>query len=359
MSNPKHTFQKKDPYTCPRCGYVTNRKSNMHSHLAKKKVVCPATKQDIDLTDAVKEYILTNRIYHPPKKEPSVTNKIINNYNQFNTINNIVANMDMVEKLEHYMNYKGHTLLDFETTVENNFKKTACRLDKDDFKHSHYLLEEDRLLQMVDKAGQSHVTDPEPLRSTNVIFDTKYKEIKVYDGTWESMAIDAGTKHYMEVIQRNFLNSYERYLIRNIKRCREGHDRNMFKEMLEKYFAFIGCFNLEPFCKTAFDDEILNPSSLYSCSCNESEDGDEDASDDESTEFTTAIQDEFYPLYKKSVQGLRKQHVNKMIKSVQDMIKRNTLKNTTQLNKKVTTLFQMDETFRDLLMEINRNSLDM
>jgi hypothetical protein len=76
--------------------------------------------------------------------------------------------------------------------------------------------------------------------------------------------------------------------------------------------------------------------------------------DDDDGQCSTSIQEEFYPLYRKTVSNLKKSYINKMIKSVQDIINKNTMKNTTQLNQKVTTLFQMDETFRDLLMEINR-----
>ncbi len=57
------------PYTCIRCGYTTDRKSSMKEHLFKKIKSCPAIKNDIDLTDNIKNYILINRFYKISKEE--------------------------------------------------------------------------------------------------------------------------------------------------------------------------------------------------------------------------------------------------------------------------------------------------
>jgi hypothetical protein len=63
MTNSKIT-----PYCCIRCGYETDRKSSMIDHLYKKKKMCPAVKNLIELTDAIKKHIIENRIYIIPKK---------------------------------------------------------------------------------------------------------------------------------------------------------------------------------------------------------------------------------------------------------------------------------------------------
>lgn len=56
-------------YTCARCNYTSKNKTCMRRHFAKTKL-CPAKSldTDIELTDEIKEKILTNRIYHPPPK---------------------------------------------------------------------------------------------------------------------------------------------------------------------------------------------------------------------------------------------------------------------------------------------------
>jgi hypothetical protein len=56
-------------YTCCRCGYHTKDKNNMRNHLYKRQKTCPATVDDIELTDEIKNYILENRVYKKPKVE--------------------------------------------------------------------------------------------------------------------------------------------------------------------------------------------------------------------------------------------------------------------------------------------------
>lgn len=54
-------------YECPRCGYHTKYKTHIHKHFYNKHKQCPALKQDIVLTDEVKQYVLDNRIYRSPQ----------------------------------------------------------------------------------------------------------------------------------------------------------------------------------------------------------------------------------------------------------------------------------------------------
>lgn len=55
------------PYSCARCNYVTSNKTDMYKHLYTLKKICPATENDIELTDEIKQYILNNRIFKVPK----------------------------------------------------------------------------------------------------------------------------------------------------------------------------------------------------------------------------------------------------------------------------------------------------
>ena len=67
---------KRPNYCCIRCGYETDSKSHMHKHLFLKNTPCPQTKNNIELTDEIKQYILDNRIYLiPPKVKPIKTLK--------------------------------------------------------------------------------------------------------------------------------------------------------------------------------------------------------------------------------------------------------------------------------------------
>lgn len=76
-------------YQCVRCGYESSHKANMRRHLYDKTSTCPAEKNNIELTDEIKEYILKNRIYKVLSQSgtPKITDDTIND-----TINNIVNN---------------------------------------------------------------------------------------------------------------------------------------------------------------------------------------------------------------------------------------------------------------------------
>ena len=63
-------------YGCPRCGYETEHKTNIVNHLYKKKKACPQIKNEIELTDEIKEHILNNRIYKIDKT-PTKTEKVL------------------------------------------------------------------------------------------------------------------------------------------------------------------------------------------------------------------------------------------------------------------------------------------
>ena len=60
----------KEKYTCHRCCYETSRKSNMRVHLFINKTKCHGVKQDIELTDDIKKYILDNKVYVAPLAPP-------------------------------------------------------------------------------------------------------------------------------------------------------------------------------------------------------------------------------------------------------------------------------------------------
>lgn len=77
----------KDPYVCICCGYETFHRSSMYNHFYKKKKPCPKTRNDIELTEEIKQYILNNRIYNIPKEKQEktqiVSKKKLNTYTCF------------------------------------------------------------------------------------------------------------------------------------------------------------------------------------------------------------------------------------------------------------------------------------
>lgn len=117
---------KKQNYECIRCGYQTDSKSHMQKHLFLKKKPCPQTKNLIELTDDIKNHILDNRIYiiPTPVKPPKVTNIITNN--------NLIINMDTIDKLTKYTEYKQVEIVDFSDSVDMKMRDRADKFRYDD-----------------------------------------------------------------------------------------------------------------------------------------------------------------------------------------------------------------------------------
>lgn len=90
-----------EKYGCPRCGYETDIKQSMNLHLYKKKKPCPATVNNIELTDEIKEYILNNRVYKIPEPEikiPIISEEVNSDFiDTLNIFKKIHKNMTIEE----------------------------------------------------------------------------------------------------------------------------------------------------------------------------------------------------------------------------------------------------------------------
>ncbi len=69
------------PYTCTRCGLTTIKKNDMKRHFFDRKKSCPAIKNNIELTDDIKNHILENRVYIIPKENKKTQNDKLTKYN--------------------------------------------------------------------------------------------------------------------------------------------------------------------------------------------------------------------------------------------------------------------------------------
>ena len=124
------TRTKLHPYTCPRCGYTTERKCHMQRHLFGKKDECGTIIDNIDLTDEIKQHIVKYRLYKP--KNDSSINTVINQYNQYNNnVQNIINNIDLREKRDDYMSYKGQPLIGFSDSFEMGCREHAKKFARD------------------------------------------------------------------------------------------------------------------------------------------------------------------------------------------------------------------------------------
>jgi hypothetical protein len=322
-------------YICPRCGYTTDRNSNMRSHMFKKKKPCPATKNVIELTDAIKQHVLDNRIYFLPQAPQT----IINNINYNNTINNYISNMDFMDKFTKYITYKNINIIDFNDNVLNRFGSTMELLDDthastsmsmaSNASHDTVKLSMNEFMDILDQT--TSICNDE-YEGYNIHLDNTTQKLNLYeDGEWKSFLKDAGIKRVVAGIQDYFLDAYELYLVRKLfgVGC-DAFQKQEVRQYLAEYYHFLACFNLMPYVNNRTNSRILT---------------DESVSDDR--DFT--ISDAMLQLYHDKLSKLTVIQRSRVHKDVYDIIKRNSKHNLDDLNKKVSELFDMDEEFRVLL----------
>lgn len=317
------------PYTCPRCGYKSNNRSDMRKHFFLKKKTCPAQENDLELTQEIKELVIQNRLYILPKQ--STTNTIINNYN---SINNFIAGMDAIEKLEKYRKYMNIELIGFEQSIEDRYSKSAKRLENGTIKYG-YELDKDDLLDIIDQVSKVNFKNQvKTFEDLNILYDKNADKLKIFDGEWEEMLLNKGIKKILQTIQSYYWDSYECFLLKKMYDSKTDIFNNQrLKELLIEYYKFIGCFDVEPYIKNKEDQEILgyihDKKNIYS------------------------ISDEYYVIYIKVRDNIKKSEINNVKKAVLDIIRKNSDRNINGLNKKVYELFNVDKAFKDNIILIS------
>ena len=324
MINTRNRKTKK-PYSCIRCGYMTQNKSNMKKHLFDLIKECPAIEYDIAMTEDIKDYILKNRIYKIPKekKEPSIINNIQNN----NTINNYIKNMDPLDKIDKYMTYKDIELLCLEEDIENNFCARIDKLENDKFKFG-YDIDENRLFDIIDEISKIRRGD---FKQMNIVYDDKLKELNLYkSGSWENFIIDRGIKEVVEMLKDYFLDYYEKYLLKKIHLLEKNEQtKAKYREDLERHYKFLGSFDLLPYVNDKDNMDILGE-----------DDGDFGKYD---------IEEKWMRKYNAIIYDLKKGEINKIKKNITDILKNNTKRNMKELNNNMIDLLNIDNEFKNSL----------
>ena len=306
------------PYTCFCCGYVTSNKSNMVQHFYKRKTPCPKTVNNVELTEEIMQHILKNRIYIPVAIVlPAAPKKVVNNIT-YNTINNFVCSLDPVEKIKKYFDYEDIDLIEFESSVSDIYHNRAHKLDSGKV-YSEFKLTHCNFLEIINEI--SSICDGK-LENLNIIYDQKMNHIKLYDeGKWKEYLLASGLYQIIVVIQDAYLDSYEIYLIKKYSSSK-GQSQAVFLELIETYYKFIGCFDVEPVSKDKSDGFLLH--------------GDNDNKFD--------LSEKFWDIYNKI--SMTRGEVNKIRKEVLDIIKRNTNRNIEEINKRIMELIHVNEEFK-------------
>ena len=288
------------------------------------------------MTDEIKQKILDNRVYIIPK-QPVITQII--NYN--NTIQNLIYNMDTIDKLQKYMSHHDVRLIECGDSIEQKFSKQIQDLqcENDTFgSDDKLILDERNLLDVIDQASS---LANEHCENMNVIYDRKFDKLKLFDmGKWDELIVVNGISTLLTKIQEHYFDAYECYLIRKIESSAlDLQSRLIVREKLCDYYRFIGCFKINPYVKDKNDTLIMYTfeDPLYN-------------SETYATDDNTEMSLKYEKLYTKVVDDTNTREINKIKKTVIDIVKKNCLKNVAELNKKVVALFNMDEEFKNTIL---------
>ena len=318
------------PYTCTRCNYQSKHKVDMRRHLYTRKKDCPALLHNIELTDDIKIFILQNRVYVPPQPNTSPSDseqKTINQtINNFNTMNNFVSNMDVIDKLSKLVTHTKQLHIGYQDNIRIKYEDDAMYLrNPKNLRVESVAMKPDDLMVIIDsvtKVSQGLSDSVE----INVLYDNKSKKIRLYqDGVWDDTIVSIGLKKLVQSIQETYLDEYEQYLI--IKsRSDKTHftTKSLIKELIADYYKFISAFELHPFVKDKSNNHFRFGSS---------------------TEYD--IEEEFMAIYTKGIDSMSVSEFRKIQKDVLDIIKGNTRRNIEELNKKVINLIQIDDAFKE------------
>ena len=311
----------KRKYICIRCGYETEYKSAMHNHFYRRKKPCPLFKNNIDLTEDIKDHILQNFVYILPINRHDDTKQLNTTINNYHTVNNFIANMDVLDKMTKYLEYKRIKLLDFDKKVETKYMSNVRRLDNNLYKFG-FQLSSDDFLEIINEV--SSLCDGESYENFNIMYDNKVNKLRVYElGTWEEMLLNSGIRKIVQIIQDNYLDSYEQYLIKILNHTDTTHrKRQQCKEHLQEYYSFIGAFEVPAYVQNMHADNIRED-----------------------------IIDTYWKLYTTTRDNLKRCDINKTKKDVVDILKRNTVRNIEEMNKKIINLFKIDESFKQDMMK--------
>lgn len=284
---------------------------------------------DITLTQEIKEYILENRIYHIKKENPHRTIQNIITYN--NTMHNYISSMDPIEKLHKFLKHNQTHLIDFSNHVEGKLQYRIEELQQGD----DVQLTKDDILDLVDSISK---TASKNMKEFNILYDGKAKKLKMYDeGEWTDYITPKGVKLVIKAIQEFYLERYECHLIRKMESKQVSiRERQHCGELLDDYYKFIAVFDVQPIVSNKRDRDILY-----------------DMSDERffKASSSTNLSEKYMSMYKRIKDVLPQKEVDKVRKHVVDILKQNTRHNIEKLNKHVASLFNIDESFKELILK--------
>ena len=300
----------------------------------KKK--CPAQKENIELTQEIKEFVLANRIYKIPEVVPEhkTINQTINNYNM---VNNFISSMDAFEKLKSYIDIKQVVLMSLDEQFEEMFSARARRMQK--LKPQHQCIS--HFYDTIDKTSRVPEDRPEFF---NILYETKFNKLRIYnDGIWQEFLPANGVAKILEASQLYWFNCYECCLIRHlVDPTNTGVAAAKCRESLEAYYKFIISFDVQPFFRGKTNNKFLYPE----------EDVRYRHPEDITDPTVFSIEEQVAKIYDRVKKEISKADINRIKRDFTDIIKKNTQQNIDDLNKKCITEFNVDPDFRKRLLAL-------
>lgn len=367
-------------YICPRCDYQTIRKNDIRRHFYELKMPCYSSKKSVVLTDELKLAVLNHQpiislesinnenvqvdVSHsklisdksqiisqsidmiPPQinslidsnyqnNRPVINIQNINNngmivnntqinqqLNNFYLIRNLVSQNDPITNLNSILNYTGDTLEDFDTTVEAKYLKQIGLLKVDKAKYLHTLTS-NGLFNCINEV--TRISKPNQF---NFIYDKNL--IRIYqDGEWEEYIEAIGVNKIIEILQYNYFNDYELYLLRKIHQplC---NSKILSIEHLEIYYKFLGTFDILPHV-IDFTDQYITGYQIKE-------------NDDNSIEKYAT--EKYYQLKKK----LKCSDIRATKNTVIKLIKTNSTRNVNDINLALLEILQVDTTYKEAVV---------
>ena len=294
-------------YGCPCCGYETARRGDMRKHFNLLKPCPQQHPKFVVLTPEIKEHVLDNRRYYPP----AITKQDVKIVNNNNYSLNLVSNMDFVDKFEKMMQSTEIKPLSLQDKIQKVFKRELNIFECD--KAGYEIRKDSDYKNIVNKMCTTHEPD---LSDANMIHNTKTNQVNMLhfesDDKWCTRSLAEGAEIFIDLLQGNFLNEYERYLLRDHKNTDNLRAKQDILELIVSYYHFIAAFDLQPYCYNR-EDHMIYDNGMYTHDCEEL----------------------FYPKYKKAKEDVTRGQKKTWMSDVISIIKDKSKHTNEQMNKAV------------------------
>jgi len=228
-----------DPYTCPRCGLTTQLKCNMKTHLYNKKNVCHPLSQrhNFELTDTIKDYIMSHRVYQYVFEQNMVIHDI--------------KSMSFTEITRKYFMFQGAGVIPINLWIWHTFKDEVIAFKQDTIKTYIKIS-----VSNVEKIFRGTVKS----KHINILSDPE-NDVILLKGKSDYLnyfSIDEAYQEIMKIINEEYFKHIEFYIIR---KCENGSTEVKSKALqeLNKHYHTLAVLKMRPMVINTFDNDILYP----------------------------------------------------------------------------------------------------